>query len=180
MAFATETSIADVDRLLAAARETMAKVTDCWAATPAADGGVSVRVVVPIPAAPAAPGDADWTICFATSATSRKAAEIGRAGRLTLGYQHHPDRSYIALMGRAMLVAERAPIRARWRESWRLYFSRGPEDPDTILVRLAVDRIEFCVPGVSPEPFGKHYAALARDAAGVWRDVSAEDDATAH
>ncbi len=170
MAFATETSIADVDRLLAAARETMARVTDCWAATPAANGGVSVRVVVPIPAAP---DDADWTICFATSALSRKAREIGRAGRLTLGYQHHPHRSYVALMGRATLVTERAPVRARWREAWQFYLPGGPDDPDTILVRLAADRIELCIPGVSPEPFGKSYAALARDAMGLWRIVSA-------
>ena len=170
MALATETSVADVDRLLAAARETMAKVTDCWAATPAANGGVSARVVVPIPAAP---DDADWTICFATSAPSRKAREIGRAGWLTLAYQHHPDRSYVALMGRAALVTERATVRARWREAWRLYFPRGPEDRDTILVRLAVDRIELCIPGVSPEPFGGSYAALVRDAAGMWCIASA-------
>ena len=78
MTLENETALAEVDRLLAAARQTMAKVTDCWAATVAADGGVSARVVEPIPAAP---DDGDWTICFATSARSRKAAEIKRGGR---------------------------------------------------------------------------------------------------
>ena len=159
---------AEAERILDAARRLMAKVRDCWAATPAADGGVSLRVVEPL--APL-PGEEAWTLHIATSGGSRKAAEIARAGRLTLGYQHHPDRSYVALFGRAYLVTERAPIRARWREAWRLFFPAGPEDPDTILVRLVVERIELCMSGVSPEPFGARYAAVWRDAAGVWRSV---------
>jgi general stress protein 26 len=155
-----------VDRLLAAARATMSKVTDCWAATPSLDGGVSTRVVAPIAGVP---GEEDWTIWIATSGGSRKAAEIRRAGRLTLGYQHHPDRSYVALMGRAMLIEDRDHIRGRWREAWRLYFPGGPDDPDTIFVKLTVERIELCVPGVSPEPFGSCYDVLERDAERRWR-----------
>jgi general stress protein 26 len=161
--------MADVDRILAAATQVMAKVTDCWAVTPAADGGVSARVVAPIPVMPE---EDDWTICLVTSGRSRKAAEIARSGRLTLGYQHHPDRSYVVLSGRAGLVAERSLIRARWHDAWRPYFPGGPEDPDVILVRCAVDRIELCAPGVSPEPFGIRYAAVERDAGGAWRNLS--------
>jgi general stress protein 26 len=161
-----KTNAPEVDRLLKATRQTMAKVRDCWAATPAADGGVSARIVQPIDVAP---DDEDWTISFITGARTRKAAEIARAGRMTLCYQHHPGRSYVALSGRAAVVAERSAIGARWREPWRLFFPGGPEDPDLVLVRLAVDRIELCVPGVSPEPFGIRYAALTRDSAGMWR-----------
>ncbi len=121
------TTTEGVDRLLAAARDTMAKVTDCWAATPSADGGVSVRVVAPIPGVP---GEDDWTIWLATGGGSRKAGEIRRSGRLTLGYQHHPDRAYVALIGRAALFEDRAEIRRRWVETWRVYFPRGPDDPE--------------------------------------------------
>jgi general stress protein 26 len=159
-----KTNATEVDRLLKATRQTMAKVSDCWAATPAADGGVNARIVQPIDAAP---DDGDWTICFITGARTRKAAEIARAGRMTLCYQHHPDRSYVVLSGHAALVAERSEIRARWREPWRLFFPGGADD--LVLVRLAVERIELCVPGVSPEPFGIRYAALTRDATGCWR-----------
>jgi general stress protein 26 len=169
MATRTEAGMTDVNRILAAARQVMAKVTDCWAATPTAEGGVSARVVAPIPAMP---DEEDWTICFVTSGRSRKAAEIARSGRLTLGYQHHPDRSYVVLSGQAALVAERSLICTRWHNAWRPYFPGGPEDPDVILVRLAVDRIELCMRGVSPEPFGILYAAIGRDKAGVWRSLS--------
>lgn len=43
------TSMARLERLLGAARDTMARVTYCWAATPSGDGGVNLRVVGPIP-----------------------------------------------------------------------------------------------------------------------------------
>lgn len=138
----------DSEALLTAARETMAKVRDCWLATSARDGAVNVRVVSPIPRVP---GEEDWTICFATKRSSRKAAEIGDRGRLTLGYQHHPDRSYVSLHGRAVLVEDRSIVRHRWSERFRPYLPGGPEDPDTILVQFHADRIELCVPGFTQE-----------------------------
>jgi general stress protein 26 len=98
------TNMARLERLLAAARDTMARVTYCWAATPSGDGGVNLRLVGPIRGVS---GEEDWTIWFVTSGGSRKVADIRRAGRLTLGYQHHPDRAalvdYVALIGRAAL-----------------------------------------------------------------------------
>jgi general stress protein 26 len=166
------TSIARVDRLLTAARDTMARVTYCWAATPSEDGGVNVRVVGPIPGVS---GEEDLTIWFVTSDGSRKAADIRRAGRLTLGYQHHPDRGpddYVALVGRAALVEDRSEIRDRWLEKWRLFFPGGPDDPDVIFVRMNVDRIELCVRDVTPEPFGSRYSAIERGDDRSWKIVS--------
>jgi general stress protein 26 len=159
----------DVDRLLAAARETMARVKDCWLATPAESGGVSVRVVSPIPGVS---GEEDWTIWFATKRSSRKAAEIRRAGRLTLGYQYHPDRAYVSLLGPAVLIEDRSAIRDRWSEGFRPYFPGGPENPDTIFVRVNVDRIELCVSGFTPEPFGSRHSVIERDGDRLWKIVS--------
>src|SRR5215472_7744689 len=98
-----KTTTASVDQLLAAARGTMAEVGDCWAATPAADGGVDVRVVVPIAGIP---GEEAWTTWFATWNSSRKAAQIRDAGRMALGYQNHAQRAYVALIGRAVIVED--------------------------------------------------------------------------
>jgi general stress protein 26 len=51
-----------------------------------------------------------------TRRSSRKAADIQRAGLLTLGYQYHPDRAYVALIGGAALIEDRSEIRRRWLE----------------------------------------------------------------
>jgi general stress protein 26 len=159
----------DVDRLLAAARETMAKVKDCWLATTAGDGSINARVVQPIPGVP---GEDNWTIWFATKGSSRKAAEIRRDARLTLGYQHHPDRAYVSLQGRAVLVEDRSTIRDLWREEFRPYFPKGPEHPETAFVRIDVNHIELCVNGVTPEPFGSRYSTIERDGNRRWKIVS--------
>jgi hypothetical protein len=46
-------SMTRVDRLLTAAGDTMARVADCWAATPSENGGVNVRVSDPFLGCPA-------------------------------------------------------------------------------------------------------------------------------
>jgi hypothetical protein len=97
--------------------------------------------------------------------------DIRRSGLLTLGYQHHPDRAYVALIGGA---AHRRQMRnrRRWIEKWRLFFPGGPGDPDTIFVRMNVDRIELCVRGVTPEPFGSRPSVIERGDDRTWKVVS--------
>ena len=163
------TSMARVDQLLAAARAIKTKVADCWCATLSEDGGVNVRVVGPIRGVS---GQEDWTVWFLTRRSSRKAADIRRNGRLSLGYQHHPDRAYVTLIGRAALIEDKDEIRSRWIEGWRLHFPGGPDDPDIVFVKVDVDRIELCVQGVTPEPFGTRHSAVARDAQRRWTVVS--------
>jgi hypothetical protein len=68
-----QTAMTEVDRLLAAARATMAETIDCWVMTPSASDGVHARVVEPIAAAP---DDEDWTVSFIASARSRKATMV--------------------------------------------------------------------------------------------------------
>ncbi len=162
------TGMARVDLLLTAARNAIAEVPYCWAATPSGDGGVNVRLVGPIPGVP---GEEDWTIWLLTGRSSRKAAEIQRAGLLTLGYQRHVDDAYVALSGRALLIEDRSEIRSRWIERWRVFFSGGADDPDAVFVRMNVDRIELCVRGVTAEPFGSRYSVIERGDDRGWRVV---------
>ena len=136
------------------------------AETAAADGGVSVRVVAPVPPLD---DDGEWTICFVTRRSSRKAAEIGRAGRMALGYQHHPDRAYVVIHGDAALIDDRAEVQKRWRDRYRTHLPGGPLDPDTIFVKIVASRIELCINGVTPEPFGSRHSTLERDREGRWR-----------
>src|SRR5260370_7298671 len=95
------TGMARVDLLLTAARNAIAEVPYCWAATPSGDGGVNVRLVGPIPGVP---GEEDWTIWLLTGRSSRKAAEIQRAGLLPLGYHPHFNHASVPLTAIALLI----------------------------------------------------------------------------
>jgi general stress protein 26 len=78
----------------------------------------------------------------------------------------------VPLIGGAALIEDRCEIRRRRLEKWRLYFPGGPDDPDTIFVRMNVDRIELCVRGVTPEPFGSRPSVIERGDGRAWKIVS--------
>jgi general stress protein 26 len=147
-----------VERALMAARETMAKLRYCWAMTPSADGGVNARGMGRL----AKMADDEWTLWFLTDGRSRKVDEVRRAGRMTVGFALEGEGSYVALIGRAALIEDRATIRARWRESWNRIVERGKDDPNIVFMTLEVGRIELCMEE------GKWSATLERDAARQW------------
>ena len=150
------------ERLLAAARRIRANIGDCWVMTAAEDGGAHGRIVVPIPVRA---GDDEWIIWFLTGRRSRKVREIRRSGRLTLGYQHPPDRSYVALTGAAVVVEDRAIVGDHWQESWNAVFPRGAADVDAVVIRVEVDRIEVWSPDVTS---ATRHETLVRDRTQQW------------
>lgn len=156
-------------RLMKAVGDLIAEVTDCWAATVSDEGTVNMRVVEPMPRTS---GENDWTICIATLGDSRKAAEIRHSGKLTLGYLHPVSRAYVALLGAAEVITDRAEVRARWQNPWRRFFPGGPDDLTTTFIRFKADRIECCIPDLTPNPFGSRYAVIERAEAGQWQIVS--------
>jgi general stress protein 26 len=157
-----------VEDVLRAARAIVGRVRYCMAVTPAADGGTNARVVGTFP-----PGE-DWSVAFVTSARSRKAAEIGRTGLLTLAYQHDATGAYVALVGRARLDADPASKARLWIPSLDEWFPAGRDDPDAVVVRFAAERIEVwsLADGIMPEPRGLRAAVLRREG-GAWRAVQA-------
>jgi len=121
---------------------------------------------------PGLSGEDEWTVCFVTDGGSRKAAEIRRSGRLTVGYQREADGAYVVLAGPATLVDDQSELRRRWQQGWNVFFPGGPTGSAAVLVRLEVERIELCVRGITPEPFGSRYLALERGATRPWQVVA--------
>ncbi len=154
----------DVDRLLQLARTLIGDLTFCVAATPGEGGDVSARIVQPLP-----PRE-DWTVDTMTNRRCRKVCEIERSGRITLLYQHDRDRSYVCLMGRAEIVEDVELKRSIWEPGHDRWNPGGPEDPDTVFMRLVTDRIELwsALHDVLPPPEGYSAAVLLRDGA-HWR-----------
>src|SRR5712672_3602554 len=122
---AMEAGSTSVERLLAAAVATMEKARYCWAMTVAEDGSVNARPMGP----QKSPASEDpYGILFLTRRGSRKALEIGRTGRLSVVYQHDADDSYVTLIGRGVVIADRALLRARWQPAWNQFFPAGADD----------------------------------------------------
>jgi len=150
-----------VERLLAAARETIAEVRYCWVVTADEAGGANARIVL---SQPNGDGEDPWTRCFLTRRLARKTSEIRRTGRVTLAYQHDSGSRYVTLAGHAELIDE--------PEASRL---RAVDDPDGTLagqlleVRVTIDRVELHVRGVTAEPWGHGRTLIEREREGIWR-----------
>jgi general stress protein 26 len=156
-----------VDRLLAAATDVMAKVTNCWLVTMGRDGRPNARIVSPISGVS---GDDEWRVWFLISNSSRKAADIHTDSRVLLGYQYDPDSAYVVLAGQAFIMEERSEISRRWSSAWDLVFPVGSEDMDAVFLKVEVECIELwnLAHKVTPAPFGKCAAMLARSVEGDW------------
>ena len=154
----------DVDHLLQLARKLIDELTFCVAATQAEDGGVSARIIQPLPL------QDDWTVNAITNRRCRKVREIERTGRMTLLYDHDRDKSYVSLAGRATIVEDVELKRAIWKPGHYRWNPKGPEDPDTVFMRLVTERIEIwsAVHAVLPPPEGYSAAVLLRHGEG-WR-----------
>src|SRR6266700_3993026 len=111
MSMVLEVTADDVDRFLAAARETIAEVPYCWLATRSADGGANARAVR---VHGAVPGADPWMRRFVVRRGSRKVGEMRDAPRVTLAYQHESGDRYVGLGGVESLIEDRAEMRTMW------------------------------------------------------------------
>jgi general stress protein 26 len=160
----------DIDRFLAAARETIAAVPICWLATRSLEGGTNARAVN-TSAGP--PGSDEWTRRFLVRRSSRKVAEMQAASMVTLAFQHCSSDRYIALGGRAAIIDDVATMRTMWPSDLDTRFPPGFADANMLVVQVDVDRIEVHARGLTPEPFGHGRTLLERQPAGRWRFIPA-------
>ena len=163
----TEENQAQIDRLLAVARETIGTVRHCWVATRAEEGGAHARAVQSFAGAP---GSDEWTRRFLSRRGARKVAEIRRDPGVTLAYRDNVGNVYVALVGRASPSEDKAEMRSLWQSSVRAPFPEGFAETNMIVVNVEVDRIEIHARGVTAEPFGYGRTLIER-AAGGWRFV---------
>ena len=158
-----EMDAAQIERLLAAARETVDRLPYCWVATRAEEGGAHARAVR-IFASPK--GHDEWTRRFLCRRGSRKVAEIRRDPLVTLAWQDNSGDMYVALGGRVSLLEDRNEMRELWPASVDALYPEGFADANMI-----VARDEIHARGITREPFGHGRTLLRRDAAGAWRFI---------
>jgi general stress protein 26 len=170
MSMVVDVTLADIDRFLAATRQTIAEVPYCWLATRSADGGANARAVH---VHAGLPGSDEWMRRFLVRRGSRKVGEMRAAPRVTLAYQHESGDRYVGLGGVARLIEDPAEMRTMWSGAADARFPPGFADANMIVVHVDVDRIELHVRGVTREPFGHGRTLLQRNGTGEWVFVPA-------
>jgi general stress protein 26 len=157
------------DRVLRAARKTMARKTYCVLVTDGPDGP-GARVVQPH-----AP-DTDLTVHLGTAAGSRKAGDVARTGSAVLVYQDDARAACVVLHCDAEVADLEPAGRERWfMTAWLAFWPRGSTDEDFVVIRCRPHTIEVwdALRGITPAPYGLASARLVRTPSG-W--AAAEDD----
>jgi len=83
----------------------------------------------------------DGTLWFVTGKDSGKTDEIRSDSRAVVTGQEKG--LYVSVSGRIELVDDRARIRELWRDSWKVWFPNGKDDPNIVLIRVRPEIGEY-------------------------------------
>lgn len=88
------------------------------------------------------PGN-DGALWFFTERDAQKVAEIKANSQVGLGYSDPDKATYVTIAGTAAVVTDQAKIKELWREDFRGFFPKGPEDPNIALLRVDIESGEY-------------------------------------
>jgi general stress protein 26 len=91
----------------------------------------------------AATGPAGGELWFFVRASSHKAQEIEGEPHVNLAYASPERNTYVSVSGRARLVDNRAKVHELWTPAMELFFPRGRDDRDVVLLRVDVEGAEY-------------------------------------
>lgn len=87
--------------------------------------------------------DFDGQLWFFTHSRSPKAMELKNDDHVSLTYCDSDDHRFVAVTGRAQVVADGAEAQRLWHPTYETWFPRGLSDPDLALVRIKVEHAEY-------------------------------------
>lgn len=109
--------------------------------------GPRIRALVNLRRADLFPGPSkiaradDFTVYLATSLASDKVKDIRQHPEVSLYYCDPKTFHGVTLNGKAEVLDDPELKKALWSWDWRVYWPRGADDPDYIVVRVKADEI---------------------------------------
>lgn len=80
---------------------------------------------------------------FFTEADSPKVGEIRRNRKVNVAYASKESNVYVSVAGEARISDDRAKIDALWNDALKAFFPRGKDDPNLVLLEVAVRSAEY-------------------------------------
>jgi general stress protein 26 len=85
----------------------------------------------------------DATLVFLTHRSSQKADEVDRDARMNVAFVGAKGDRYVSVSGRGVVTHDPARMRALWNPTYRAWFPNGPDDPDSAILTVTIDRVEY-------------------------------------
>jgi general stress protein 26 len=146
------------DHVVVVAKAILDAADFCFLITQDEARGSSARLMQHVKA------DADLTLWFGTSITSRKVREVRSAPRATVACLEPQRPAYVVLSGTVAMVEHAEQWRRYWQEGWKTFWPQGPLAPDYVLLQFVCERVEVLslAAGVAPAPYGLRAAVVVR------------------
>ena len=82
--------------------------------------------------------DGGGELVFFTSISSRKIGELTENHDVNLAYSNPSKQIYVSVRGTARIDRDRATIDALWSPVQKIFFPKGKDDPDLVVLRVRV------------------------------------------
>lgn len=87
--------------------------------------------------------DFDGKLWFVSRGSAPKLGEIADNAHVLLAYSEPKDQNYISVSGNARVVRDVQKVKSLWSEAARVWFPKGPDDPDIALICVDVETAEY-------------------------------------
>src|SRR5436853_4661940 len=85
----------------------------------------------------------DGTLWFLTFRHSSTLQQVGRQDRVLVAYVNPEKYEYVAVSGRARVVDDRQKLQELWTEGLRVWFPKGPADPELAMIAIDVEKADY-------------------------------------
>src|SRR5262249_41157910 len=85
----------------------------------------------------------DGTLYFLTFRHSSKLRQIGDDDRVLVAYVNPDRHEYVAISGHAKLIDDEQKLKELWREGLRVWFPKGPDDPELAILAIEVEKADY-------------------------------------
>jgi len=89
-----------------------------------------------------APGN-DGALWFFSEKDAQKVTEVQANAQVGLAYADIDSAVYVTIAGTGTIVDDRAKIKELWREEFRGFFPKGPEEPNLTLLKVDIESGEY-------------------------------------
>jgi general stress protein 26 len=85
----------------------------------------------------------DGTLWFLTFRHSSKLHQVSRDDRVLVAYVNPERYEYVAVSGRARTVDDQQKLKELWTEGLRVWFPKGPDDPELAMLAIDVEKADY-------------------------------------
>ena len=84
----------------------------------------------------------DGSLTFLTHLSSDKVGQIARDPHVNIAFVSAGGDRYVSVSGTAAATHDPSRMKTLWNMTYRAWFPDGPEDPDSAIFTVSIDRIE--------------------------------------